>query len=203
MGKYDIGWESYAKLPTIGRGYDTFFGYLRAMNDYWTQQAADACYGNYGVFIYDLWENGAPAKGQENKKYESYLFEEKVVDLIENTFSKQDQPFFMVYTPHLVHAPQQIPKDELSLYDNDEANCSQLDIVVYPGFNNSNGNAKNYKCRSIYESMVTLLDKIVANVTQKLKDNNLWNDTLVIFSSDNGGPLQLPCCSGNLFPYFI
>jgi arylsulfatase A-like enzyme len=38
--------------------------------------------------------------------------------------------------------------------------------------------------------MTTELDFGVANVTQALKDSGLWENTVLIFISDNGGPLD-------------
>ena len=36
-------------------------------------------------------------------------------------------------------------------------------------------------------AQMAVVDEAIANVTNKLKTKGLWNDTLVIFSSDNGG----------------
>ena len=149
----------------------------------------------------DLWGNGKPLYGENGTDYEEFMFQTEIEKIIDNKSNNiSSKPFFLVYTSHLIHAPQQIPKEYLSLYDDDEIECSQLDTYVYPGFNNSNGNDKNYKCRSILESMVTLLDEIIGNITNKLKETNLWNNTLLILSTDNGGSIQLPCCSGNNYP---
>ena len=35
--------------------------------------------------------------------------------------------------------------------------------------------------------MVTALDDVVGNVTKSLKDLGMYEDTIIIFSSDNGG----------------
>ena len=74
----------------------------------------------------------------------------------------------------------------LKVYPNDENMCSVSHAMVYPGFNTSDVNA--YHCRSTYQSMANLMDIIIGNITTLLKDNNLWDDTLLIFTGDNGGP---------------
>jgi arylsulfatase A-like enzyme len=35
--------------------------------------------------------------------------------------------------------------------------------------------------------MVTALDDVVGNVTKSLKDLGMYKDTIIIFTSDNGG----------------
>ena len=34
------------------------------------------------------------------------------------------------------------------------------------------------------------MDQGIANITQRLKDNGLFEDTLIIFSTDNGGQVS-------------
>ena len=36
--------------------------------------------------------------------------------------------------------------------------------------------------------MMAAVDDVIGNVTQALKASGQWNNTLLIFSSDNGGP---------------
>ena len=191
----DIGYATESHLPTKGRGYDTSMIYLNAANDYFNQQSSLTC---NGTAVVDFFGNGKPLYNKNGTDYEEFLFEKEINGLIDG-FS-DEQPFFLMYTPHIVHAPQQIPKEYLTLHDDDEYLCSEQDTYVYPGYNNSNGNNVTYRCRSIYESMVTLLDSIIDNLIKKLKSNNLWDNTLLIFASDNGGPLHLGCCAGNNYP---
>ena len=41
--------------------------------------------------------------------------------------------------------------------------------------------------RQTYLGMVTAMDDIIGNLTHKLADLNLWDNTYLIFVSDNGG----------------
>lgn len=42
--------------------------------------------------------------------------------------------------------------------------------------------------RRFYMGMASALDKAVGDVTNTLKSTGMWSKTLVVFSSDNGGP---------------
>ena len=45
--------------------------------------------------------------------------------------------------------------------------------------------------------MMTALDEAVGNVTRELKQHNMFNNTLIIFTTDNGGS---PGEGGNNYP---
>ena len=44
------------------------------------------------------------------------------------------------------------------------------------------------KSRQIYQGMTSCWDEMLGNITKKLKEKGLWNNTLIVLSSDNGGP---------------
>eukprot|EP00730_Choanoeca_flexa_P008727 TRINITY_DN12529_c0_g1_i1.p1 TRINITY_DN12529_c0_g1~~TRINITY_DN12529_c0_g1_i1.p1 ORF type:complete len:113 (+),score=27.10 TRINITY_DN12529_c0_g1_i1:404-742(+) len=68
---------------------------------------------------------------------------------------------------------------------NDEDKCAAQTPFTWPGQQQVHG------CRQIYHSFVHLMDSVIGNVTQALKDKGMWNETFMIFSSDNGGPVDL------------
>lgn len=38
--------------------------------------------------------------------------------------------------------------------------------------------------------MVNYLDRVVGNITTEMKEMGMWENTLLVFASDNGGPIQ-------------
>ena len=201
VGKWDCGMATFNHTPK-GRGYDTSLIYFEHKNDYWTQiQAQSGCMKTVPNIV-DLWMNNntyeGPAFGLNGTDYEEYIFANTIYDLIENDFVNNDSPFFMVYTPHIVHCPLQVPQNQYQKFNfsNDENECQQQTAYVWPGFNNGN----QFKCRQIYHSMVYTLDEIIGNIVTKLKNNNLWDNTLLVLSTDNGGPETLPESGANNTP---
>jgi arylsulfatase I/J len=90
----------------------------------------------------------------------------------------------------------QKPRIQCSV-ENDENECGITGApYIYPGYNN----VSQYHCRSIYQSMVNLLDVIVGNITERLKYHQLWNNTLFVFASDNGGPVGISATAANNHP---
>eukprot|EP01083_Nonionella_stella_P276998 941664_1 len=49
--------------------------------------------------------------------------------------------------------------------------------------------------------MVNYLDLIIGNITKKLKANGQWNNTLIVFSADNGGEERLDETAANNYPF--
>ncbi|XP_065179088.1 arylsulfatase B-like [Sycon ciliatum] len=164
VGKWDAGMATPDHTP-IGRGFNTTFGYFHHFNDFYTEAAPRTCTFNKKVYsnITDLWMNDGPASGFNGTLYEEELFKRRLVDILTN--HPVDTPLFLYYAPHIAHAPLQVPQsyiDRLSFIPNVD--------------------------RRIYHAMLAFLDEVVGNITQLLHERNMWNNTLIVVSSDNGGP---------------
>ena len=86
------------------------------------------------------------------------------------------KPLFLYLAFQSVHNPYDVPP--VSLVD---VNASFPDIAQYN--------------RRIYAGMVQCLDDAVADVVKAYKDEGLWDNTVLIFTTDNGG-IEI----GNNFP---
>ena len=110
---------------------------------------------------------GFPGKQVDGCKYEDELFLDFVLNAINNhNTSDVETPLFLFWSPHIAHTPLQVPK----LY---------LDKFAY---------VTDWRRRR-YLAMVNYLDDGIGKVVAALKLKGMYNDTLITFSADNGGPV--------------
>ena len=109
---------------------------------------------------HDLYENDTPVYPQG---YLTDLFSQKAIAFIKQ---KHNKPFFLTITFNAPHWPWQGPTDKP--YD---------DSTDY----------RNGGSPAIYAAMMKSLDDAVGNIMKALDDEQLSNQTIVIFTNDNGG----------------
>jgi arylsulfatase I/J len=98
--------------------------------------------------------------------YEDAMFENEVFKRISE--HNASQPLFLFWSFHVLHAPLQVPKQFLDLY----AHIARDDWR-----------------RQRYLAMTRYMDAAVKNVTRLLEQKKMYKDTVIVFSSDNGGPI--------------
>ena len=161
IGKWHLGWR-----PEFGpnqHGYDEFFGILSGAGDYFTHGSPDAA----GVAARggdDLWENLTPIK---RTGYITDLLTERAVEYIER---KRARPFYLSLHYTAPHAPWEGPED------------AAIDHAGHGGGPMTNGGSLK-----IFASMMASLDAGIGRVLTALGRAGLEENTLVIFTSDNGG----------------
>jgi arylsulfatase A-like enzyme len=137
---------------------------------FWPQNRGfDHFYGNLvGEVDYFTKDRGGLTDWQRNGKFfkeEGYyttLIGNEAVKLIES--QNASQPFFLYFASLAPHAPYQAPPDYLDRYK----------LI------------KDEKRRA-YAAMITALDDQVGRIVAALEKKKLRDNTLIIFSSDNGG----------------
>lgn len=129
----------------------------------------------FGCTGTDLFDTDAPAVGRSGT-YGEYLYN----DALQLIISKHNKkfPLFVYAALQSMHAPQQVPK----AYSD-----------KYKGFSED---------FAIMNGMATISDEVFGNLTAALKAKGMWQDTLILISSDNGGPAGQASSghSGNNFP---
>ncbi|XP_070570424.1 arylsulfatase B-like [Ptychodera flava] len=165
VGKWHLGHYTEACLPTQ-RGFDSFFGFYNCAVDYYTYDK-----GKYYVFKNktrlhmrgkDLWRNDREFEAPKYQgKYQSMVFAEEAQGVLRN--HDPDVPLFLYLAFGAVHIPLQVPKKYEDIYRDVKDDS-----------------------RRILLAMATCMDEAIGNITRTLKDTGIWNNTIFIFSTDNG-----------------
>lgn len=160
FGKWHLGYEA-PWLPTR-QGFDEFRGLLSGDGDYHTHVDRS---GNE-----DWWDNDRLMK---EDGYTTDLLTHHGIDFIRRHRSK---PFFL-YLPHLaVHFPWQGPKDPPHRQAGTAYHTDKWGVIPYRA-----------SVRPHLKAMIESMDNSVGRIVAALEDLELDENTLVFFTSDNGG----------------
>jgi len=158
VGKWHLG-----GLPDHGprkNGYDRFFGIYQGGADYFEHGMTIR-----GNFRHDLWENETEIR---RSGYLTDLITERCVAEL-GRFKEAGRPFLLSAHYTAPHWPWEGPADE-------EVAKTIRDSFHYDGGSNA-----------VYAAMVESLDRGAGQLLAALKANGQADNTIVIFTSDNGG----------------
>jgi arylsulfatase A-like enzyme len=158
IGKWHLG-----KLPNYGplkSGYDRFFGFRGGSLDYFTHKS-----GPPQTDTHDLWDGDVKI---HQIGYLTDLLGDRAVSEI-NSHARSGQPFLISLHFNAPHWPWEAPDDE--------AEARQLTSL----FHIDGGSQRTYA------RMVMQMDLQIGRVLQALEANGIADNTIVIFTSDNGG----------------
>lgn len=164
-GKWGLGPVGSTGDPNK-QGFDLFFGYN-------CQGVAHSYYPTY------LWRNDKKVMLEDNdgKTGKSYSHDLMEVEALKFIAESKDKPFFL-YVPFTIpHMAMQVPEDSLKEY------LGKWDDPPYKG---GKGYVPHDTPRAAYAAMVTRMDRSVGRIMEQLKKLGLDDNTLVMFSSDNG-----------------
>lgn len=188
FGKWGLGGPTSDGRP-LKQGIDRFFGYN-------CQAKAHTYYPKY------LWDNETKLmlnnkppvpghkglkKGADPKDPRSYD-EFKGTDYAPERINKaalefvrknKDRPFFLYYPTIIPHVALHVPDEDLAPYH-------KLGWNDPPFTRPRGGYTPHFTPRAAYASMITRMDRYVGNVLTLLDELKLTDDTIVVFSSDNG-----------------
>ncbi|AQT67342.1 Arylsulfatase [Anaerohalosphaera lusitana] len=179
FGKWGLGYPGSEGDP-INQGFDEFFGYN-------CQREAHHFYPDH------LWHNDKKVilegnKGDSKQQYSHDLIAEKSLEFVKE---HKDEPFFMFVPFTIPHAELAVPEDSLEQYE--DKGWSEK---VYKG--SKHGYGRQEQPRAAYAAMVTRMDSDVGRLMALLKELDIDDDTIVMFSSDNGAHTE----GGNDWRFF-
>lgn len=183
IGKWGMGMQNTTGAPTK-QGFDYFYGYLdqkQAHNHYpthlWENNQWDTLKNPVMNVHRRLDSTRATDKDFDyfkGKDYAAAKMTEKALAFIDRNAGK---PFFL-YLPYTIpHVSLQAPDEWVNKY------IGQFDEKPYYG---QKGYASAKYPLSIYAAMISYLDAQVGIIMDKIKKMGLDENTIIMFSSDNG-----------------
>lgn len=186
FGKWAGGYEGSASTPDK-RGIDEYYGYIcqfqahlyypNFINEY-SRSAGDTEVRR--VVLEDNIDHPMHGDGYKNRKqYTADLIHQKAMAWLDKQTA--DQPFLGIFTYTLPHAELAQPEDSILLAYKGKF-CQEK---TYGGDAGSRYNPTQYG-HAEFAAMITRLDVQVGEILAKLKEKGLDENTIVIFTSDNG-----------------
>jgi arylsulfatase A-like enzyme len=174
IGKWHLNgglWMKDAPQPK-DFGFDYQYG-LAA----WVKNIEAEVQGSGPLFPDNMYRNNEPV-GKTNK-FSAELVTDEAIEWLS---SSVDEPFFLYLTYSEVHAPIASPADYTKMYDQFLTEESRNNPFTYY-FNWAD---KPYRGKGEYYANISFLDAQLGRVIGHLRETKHLDNTLVIFSSDNG-----------------
>lgn len=127
--------------------------------------------GSPKSYFWPAWRGRPPVEGEQEGQYLTDLLGEKACGWIEEA-AKADGPFFLALCHHAVHTPIQPRPDLLTKYE---------EKALRTHFRQEDQRNPHYA------AMVESMDESVGRVLDTLDQAGVAGETVVVFTSDNGG----------------
>lgn len=160
MGKWHLGQQP--EHHPNQRGFDDFFGFLGGGILYFGPYKANNKAGNVWDYKRFPQHNGADVTTLTEKDYMTDVLSREGVRFVRGS-AGTDKPFFLFMSynaPHTVLA------------------AKEEDLALFPNLSGK---------RQTYAAMVYALDRGVGELVSALKETGQYENTLIVFLSDNGG----------------
>ena len=185
FGKWGLGYIGSAGDP-YKQGIDQFYGYN-------CQLLAHSYYPDH------LWDNDKRVDLPDNNlnvqygrgTYSQDLIHSKALAFLDEAAKEKDQPFFMWYPTIIPHAELIVPEDSIIKKFRGKYPEKPYRGVEpgSPAFRKG-GYCTQFYPHATFAAMVYRLDVYVGQIVQKLKDMGVYDNTIIIFSSDNGPHME-------------
>lgn len=174
FGKWGLGAPDTVSEP-LKMGFDRFYGYndQRQAHFYypyflWNDRQREILWGNFGL---------------EKGEYAPDLIQKQTLRFIEEN---KDQPFFCYYALIQPHAEMLAPESYMEKYRGKFLpESSYKGVDDGPNFR-KDGYGSQAEAHAAFAAMVNTLDDAVGELVAKLEELGIADNTLIIFSSDNG-----------------
>ena len=185
VGKWGLGGPGTTGAPE-NQGFDHFSGYLCqriAHNHYpthlWRDGERVELEGNEWVDSHQKLKEPLDTEDEYWERYNgaTYAHDVMLADAVSFVREHKDEPFFLYYASPIPHASLQAPPEDLDAFPR------EWDQEHYLG---NKGYLPHPRPRAAYAAMVAHLDREVGSVLATLDELGLRDNTIVVFTSDNG-----------------
>jgi len=165
IGKWGLGEPGTSGLPNQ-QGFDHWFGFLN-------QHKAHKFYPEY------VWRNDRIVYLDENEtgQRQTYVQDLFLGEALEFIRSNKDEPFFLYLPLTLPHTELAAREEMVDKYR------GKFEEVVHPA---ELGRPAVPEAKATYAGMVSTLDQDVGRIVRELEEQGIAENTIVIFTSDNG-----------------
>ena len=162
-GKWHCGFSQPEYMPSA-RGFEDYAGNLMGGNDHFTQQNGGAI---------DSWRSNADYDGPDRRNGTVYETFRLAADMVELIRADDTRPLFLFASLLVVHWPLQAPAELVAHYERAQPDwCPQKHILA---------------------AMSSTADNATAQIVGALKEQNMWNNTVLVFASDSASLSLLLC----------
>jgi len=174
FGKWGLGFPGSEGDPN-NQGFDQFFGYN-------CQRLAHHYYPYY------LWNNQTKVmleenEGQQTGIYAPQLIHDKALSFLEEN---KDTSFFLFYPSLIPHAELVVPEEYMAQFSGEFLPEKEYEGVDEGDRYRTGPYSSQPEAHAAFAAMITLLDEQVGEIVAKVKELGLEEETLIIFTSDNG-----------------
>ena len=203
-GKWHLGHNERERWP-LQRGFQKYFGCIAgATRFFYPEHPRGMTYGNENI--------QSPESTTDRPFYTTDAFTDYAIRFIDEHPKQQDSPFFLYLAYTAPHWPLQAHEEEIAKYrgkymigwDNlrkqrlarqiesglmpDDAKLSPRDssVPAWESLNAEKQKEMDLKM-AVYAAMIDRVDQNVGKLVASLKKDHLYENTLIMFLSDNGG----------------
>lgn len=123
----------------------------------------------------------------EDSQPGDYLTDGLTDHAIDFISAKRDKPFLLCFGHYAVHTPIQSPKPLIEKYKKKKADLFSDTPTVEASEERNQARSRVRQDDAAYAAMVENLDTNIGRVLDKLDELGIRNNTIIVFSSDNGG----------------
>ncbi|MEX2428816.1 MAG: arylsulfatase [Bacteroidales bacterium] len=174
FGKWGLGYPGSEGDPNF-QGFDEFFGYN-------CQRLA------HHYYPYHLWDNQEKImlegnEGFQTKQYGPEVIHAEAMKFLENN---KDKPFFLFYPSLIPHAEMFAPEEYMEKYRGKFGPENSYEGVDDGEDYRKGPYGSQPESHAATAAMIDYLDMQVGEIVTRLKELGIYDNTLIIFVSDNG-----------------